>query len=67
MALTGETIRKLGLLKLPELVSIIAEQDSVAQTMSMTFDERMDCIVDHQEREQDQNTVEKRKVQVPSG
>ena len=26
MALTGETIRKLGLLKLPELVSIIAEQ-----------------------------------------
>lgn len=46
MALTGETIRKLGLLKLPELVPIIAEQDSIAQTMSMTFDERMDCIVD---------------------
>ena len=46
MALTGETIRKLGLLKLPELVSIIAEQDSIAETMAMTFDERIDCIVD---------------------
>ena len=46
MALTGETIRKLGLLKLPELASIIAEQDSVAETMAMTFDERIDCIVD---------------------
>ena len=46
MALTGETIRKLGLLKLPELASIIAEQDSIAETMSMTFDERIDCIVD---------------------
>ena len=46
MALTGETIRKLGLLKLSELASIIAEQDSIAETMSMAFDERIDCIVD---------------------
>lgn len=58
MALTGETIRKLGLLKLPELVPIIAEQESIAQTMSMTFDERMDCIVDQLYQIKNENRIQ---------
>ena len=46
MALSSETERKLRLLNLSELISIIDDMERLPESYNLTFDEKMDMAID---------------------
>ncbi len=46
MRLSSDAIRKIRLLKLPELIELIETQDLMEETLSLTFEERFESLID---------------------
>ena len=46
MAMTSETQRKLRLLNLAELITIIEDMEKLPEFYNLTFDEKMDTAID---------------------